>query len=487
MMQYNNYNIDWSNLDYQINLSFVNNITEVKYEKIIHEQDIKIGSIKKFIIMLKNCINLVKDYNMEISENENELNVMLNYNSDLLDLDEIIILHKLSVSQIDSLLNQNSKLKKRIEQLESKITFLENIPNILDFIDYSDIIKYGNIYLLEYMKNRGCEFICSGYEYQQILQNLKPSSIKALEWLKDNNYNFSIDDLYQIVNLTMATSNANCESDTIIEILQWFKNNFSNTFELNQTKILSCLCVNHKKCRLKVINWLCVSTNLIDYTSIIKFGNIQMLNLLKSKKVQFNGKELQTLFSSELKNENILEIIKWLSSEKYFSDYMYTGNEYHALIGKINSGTIDILNLLHENGYNFIQYYIPNISHLIITSAKNLDSDIEIIKILNWLKEKTIGMFSDGNPHPLNYLLTVKYTTIIQWVEKNHPNFKNEPYFSSSLTQLYCTYDLIINIQERLLWMKNTYGLNTIKINRSNEKINLTNWCKDNGFVIQYV
>jgi hypothetical protein len=484
-MQYKNYNIEWSSPVLQVNISFINVETEIKYETIIHEQDIKIGSTKKLITMLKNCINSIQDYSIELEEQENNLIAKLNYNSDLLDLQEIIILQKLSISQIDTLINQNTKLKKRIEQLENKLSQYENIPNILDFMDYSDIIKYGNITLLEYLKNRGIQCVGSGQEFQSLLYNIKPNSLQALQWLLDNNFNFLITDFLSLINLTGWTNNTNSEEEIIIEVLQWFKNNFSSVKESDSNqKISGELFKSHKKYRVKLLTWLCESTNLVDYSSIISTGNIQLLNLLKSKGVEFNTRELQTLINSNTPCENILEVIQWLSSEKYFSNHKYSGTEYQTIIQNNKLDSISILNILHQNGYNFTQYHTHTILSCINTRATNSDYDVEIIKILNWLKEKIPDIFNDNYPQPCGCIMEIKFTSIFQWVEKNHPKFKQDPCFTNLL---HYTYQRNMpNLQERFLWIKNTYGLNTVNIPKNVEKIDLTNWLKSNGFTVNY-
>ncbi len=485
-MRHNNYSIEWSSSGLQINISFTNVETETKYETTIHEQDIKIGSTKKLITMLKNCINSVQDYNLEIEEKENNLIVKLNYNSDLLDLQEIIILQKLSISQIDTLINQNTKLKKRIEQLENKISAYENIPNIIDFMNYSDIIKYGDIRLLEYMKNKGLECVGSGYEYQSILQNLKQNSIQVLQWLLDNNFNFEINDFVNLICLTTSTCNTNCEEEIIIQVLQWFKNNFYSIKESDSNqKISGELFKNHKKSRARLLTWFCESTNLVDYSSIISTGNIQLLNLLKSKGVEFNTKELQTLLNSNLQYENILEVIEWLKSEKYFSNYKYTGREYHSLLCKIDSNTLNIFNLMIKGGYRFTEYHVNTIIPLISQSSNNLDNDSEIIKVLNLLKEHIPNIFMDNYPFMYNNLLSLKFTSIIDWFDKNGMCGASKKYLPDAINSLY--FNNISYQKERFIWIKRTYGINNIKIQKYSENIILSNWLKDNGFTIQYI
>ncbi len=352
-------------------------------------------------------------------------------------------------------------------------------------MDYSDIIKYGNITLLEYLKNRGLQCVGTGYEFQSLLQNLKPSSVQALQWLLDNNFNFLITDFVSLICLTASTNNTNCDEDIFIEVLQWFKNNFSSIKESNSNqKISGGLFCNHKKSRAKLIIWLCESTNLVDYTSVISSGNIQLLNLLKSKGVEFNTKELQTLINSNPRCENILEVIQWLSSEKYFSNYKYTGTEYQTIIQNNNLDSISILNILHQNRYNFTQYYTHTILSCINTRATNSDSDVEIIKILNWLKEKIPDIFNDNYPYPCSCIMEIKFTSIFQWVEKNHPKFKQDTHFTNLLHHMYQRN--MPNLQERFLWIKNTYGLNTVNIPKNVEKVDLTNWLRSNGFIVNY-
>jgi hypothetical protein len=118
---YDNYHIVYLFQNNFIRLEITNTKTLTKYIKQLEETELTIGNKQKFIIMITKSIGLEPNYTIEFHENQSNLELKLLYSTDLLDIEEKIILEKENLQTIEILNKTNAQLIKSVHNLNTQI------------------------------------------------------------------------------------------------------------------------------------------------------------------------------------------------------------------------------------------------------------------------------------------------------------------------------------------------------------------------------
>ena len=115
---YDNYILKFTVNTTQIKLNMTDNTTKEIYEGVVEESNITVKPIKKFYSMIIRALNKEHSYNFSITNNQSDI-VCCNfsYNTDMVDIDEFIIINKISAGETKELL-----LVERIKELEDMLT-----------------------------------------------------------------------------------------------------------------------------------------------------------------------------------------------------------------------------------------------------------------------------------------------------------------------------------------------------------------------------
>ena len=114
---YENYTFKFNVTKDQIKVNMTDNILMEIYEGIVKEDDIYVKPIKKFYSMIIKSLNKEEFYTFSISPQKSNMVCNISYNTDMIDIEEHIILNKISAGESRELL-----LIKRVKELEDMLT-----------------------------------------------------------------------------------------------------------------------------------------------------------------------------------------------------------------------------------------------------------------------------------------------------------------------------------------------------------------------------
>lgn len=203
-MEYQNYIVNFKQVDSNLFVKFTNKNSNISYENIITPELIGNLSINKFIKLLENCINSISNYNIiiELSPEQNQLILFLTHDTEIINLSYTIHLNKSS----EHLVKSNDVLIRRIEHLEriidennkvtvAKIFNVETHNYVMtsltsEYIRYSKNTDHIEIYLPENTHDisrdkRNNYEIKFNYDIDpnEVFTNLKRISISNYEYL----------------------------------------------------------------------------------------------------------------------------------------------------------------------------------------------------------------------------------------------------------------------------------------------------------------
>jgi hypothetical protein len=141
---YENYIFKFNIIKDQIKVNMIDNTLMDSYEGIIKEDDIYVKPIKKFYSMIVKSLNKDQFYTFSITQQKSNMVCNISYNTEMIDIEEHIILNKVTseskelllISKVKELENKILASEIREKQLISKVTELErkiSIPIIFGY------------------------------------------------------------------------------------------------------------------------------------------------------------------------------------------------------------------------------------------------------------------------------------------------------------------------------------------------------------------
>ena len=118
---YNDYSINLENHKTFIKIKIINNIVDYFFEKNITLNDISLGSLDKYYSLIQNCLSNKPGFTIEFNEYSSKIDMIVNYETEFLDIHETVSLDKYSNNDIETMQNQIIKLNKEIIELRNII------------------------------------------------------------------------------------------------------------------------------------------------------------------------------------------------------------------------------------------------------------------------------------------------------------------------------------------------------------------------------
>lgn len=138
LYQYQDYQVEIiSNDSNKLNIKFTKNTNNIEYSKLIGQEDLPELCINKFKKLLISSIKNTPGYKITINELKTNLQVVLCFESDLLDITQIIFLDKINYTVCEYV----SKLETHINKLENNIKQLKMIIQEQNLITIAKILK----------------------------------------------------------------------------------------------------------------------------------------------------------------------------------------------------------------------------------------------------------------------------------------------------------------------------------------------------------
>jgi len=187
-MEYQNYFIEYKQIDLNLFVKFTDKNSKLSYENIIGPEQIDNLPINKFIKILENCIKKTTNYNIIIENEDNQLILFFNYDNEIINLSYTIQLHKSSTKTNDNLLKRIEQLEKIVDE-NNKI----NIAKIINLETYNyKMTNITNEYLIYSPKTEYIEVILPEDKYDITTDKRNNYDI---------NFNYGIDPIQIFTNL----------------------------------------------------------------------------------------------------------------------------------------------------------------------------------------------------------------------------------------------------------------------------------------------
>jgi len=292
---YDNYILKFTVNTTQIKLNMTDNTTKEIYEGVVEEDNITVKPIKKFYSMIIRALNKEPSYNFSITNNQSDI-VCCNfsYNTDMVDIDEFIIINKISAGETKEL------LVERIKELEDMLTPIfghiclghQYTPmkfdlntKVLDFRPfniissrYSTCGEYEEKYYIYYQRqNKAKAYSTSNFFFNKAMEFNKFKHVKEII------YDFILSPVYFESVIGRGTNNTNKNIDHNLNYAFIFNSEYLYLPSVTELKIYV------QNCDAKNIGNISPQTQDV-FPSIKSLPNIEKISIINNTSSSYEWK-----------------------------------------------------------------------------------------------------------------------------------------------------------------------------------------------------